>query len=107
MDTSEEHDEPTCLINPEIIEEDGHETAEEGCLSFPGVYAKVKRAAKIKVRFFDENGEQHERMAENLESRCIQHEIDHLNGKVFIDNLSRLKKSMLVKKLEKIHKTTF
>lgn len=100
-DCGDEKSEPLVFINPEIIAEEGHFENEEGCLSFPGVYAKVKRAAKIKVRALDRNGETFEREAEGLLCICIQHELDHLNGKLFVDYLSPLKRDRIRKKLEK------
>lgn len=100
-DCSEEQDEPLVFINPEIIEQDGHFTNEEGCLSFPGVYAKVERAGTVTVRALNRDGETFELTAKGLLAICIQHEIDHLNGKLFVDYLSRLKRERIRKKLEK------
>ncbi|RUO35870.1 peptide deformylase [Aliidiomarina sanyensis] len=100
-DCGDEKPEPLVFINPEIIEQEGHFENEEGCLSFPGVYAKVERAGKIKVRALDRNGETFEREAEGLLCICIQHELDHLNGKLFVDYLSPLKRDRIRKKLEK------
>lgn len=100
-DCSENQIEPLTFINPEIIERDGLHENEEGCLSFPNVYAKVERAGKIKVRALDKNGDTFEREAEGLLAICIQHEIDHLNGKLFVDYLSPLKRDRIRKKLEK------
>ncbi|MFU8784613.1 peptide deformylase [Aliidiomarina sp.] len=100
-DCSENGNEPLTFINPEIIERDGLHENEEGCLSFPNVYAKVERAGKIKVRALDKNGDTFEREAEGLLAICIQHEIDHLNGKLFVDYLSPLKRDRIRKKLEK------
>ncbi|RUO35544.1 peptide deformylase [Aliidiomarina shirensis] len=100
-DCSEDSKEPLVFINPEIIERDGIHENEEGCLSFPNVYAKVERAGKIKVRALDREGEIFEREAEGLLAICIQHEIDHLNGKLFVDYLSPLKRDRIRKKLEK------
>lgn len=99
MDISENHDEPRVFINPEITEKDGIQTYEEGCLSVPGIYAKVKRANQITVSFQDVNGETHELTADGLLAVCIQHEIDHLDGIVFLDHLSALKRKMALKKL--------
>lgn len=101
MDLSEERDEPRVFINPEITERDGSQTCEEGCLSVPGVYAEVERAEKIKVRSLDLEGESRELEADGLLAVCIQHEIDHLDGKVFIDYLSPLKRRMVEKRLRK------
>ncbi|EGN76033.1 peptide deformylase [Idiomarina sp. A28L] len=100
-DCSEKGNEPLVFINPVITERDGIYENEEGCLSFPNVYAKVERAGKIKVRALDREGEIFEREAEGLLAICIQHEIDHLNGKLFVDYLSPLKRDRIRKKLEK------
>jgi len=101
IDVSEEHDQPLCLINPQIIERDGIEQMDEGCLSVPGIYEKVTRANRIKVRALNREGEPFELEAEDLLAVCIQHELDHLNGKLFIDYLSNLKRQRIRKKLEK------
>ena len=82
-DCSDNQDEPLVFINPEIIERDGIHENEEGCLSFPGVYAKVERASEIVVRALDRDGNSFDRKADGLLAICIQHEIDHLNGKLF------------------------
>ncbi len=100
-DVSEDRDAPRCLINPEIIESDGDQERDEGCLSVPGFYEKVERAEWIKVRAFDEHGEQFEMEAEGLEAVCIQHEMDHLQGKLFVDYLSNLKRGRIRSKLQK------
>jgi len=100
-DCSENGKEPLVFINPEIIERDGLFENEEGCLSFPNVYAKVERAGTIKVRALDREGEIFEREADGLLAICIQHELDHLNGKLFVDYLSPLKRDRIRKKLEK------
>ncbi len=104
MDLSEERNEPICLINAEILEESGHQEHEEGCLSVPGIYAKVRRAEHIRVRALNEQGETVEMEADGLLAVCIQHEMDHLRGKVFVDYLSPLKQKMVLKKMEKRHK---
>ncbi len=101
MDVSEEHDTPLCLINPEILESDGEEQMEEGCLSVPGVFDKVTRAERVKVRALDKEGRPFELEADGLLAVCIQHEIDHLDGKLFVDYLSGLKRQRIRKKLEK------
>ena len=101
IDVSENHDQPLCLINPEIVERDGEESCEEGCLSVPGVFETVTRADKIRVRALDRDGAAVEFEADGLLSVCIQHEIDHLDGKLFVDYLSRLKRQRIRKKLEK------
>lgn len=100
-DCSEDQNEPLVFINPEITEAEGHFKNDEGCLSFPGVYAKVERAEKITVTALDKNGERFSRTAEGLLAICIQHEIDHLDGKLFVDYLSPLKRERIRKKLEK------
>lgn len=104
IDTSEDKDAPLCLINPEIIEKDGVEESEEGCLSVPGFYETVQRAEHIKVRALNKNGESFELEAKELLAVCIQHEMDHLQGKLFVDYLSPLKRKRIKEKLEKIHK---
>ncbi len=104
MDLSEERNEPICLINAEIIAEGGHQEHEEGCLSVPGIYARVRRAEWVKVRALNEHGEPVELEAEGLLAVCIQHEMDHLRGKVFVDYLSPLKQKMVLKKMEKRRK---
>ncbi|MGQ4277343.1 peptide deformylase [Pseudidiomarina sp. E22-M8] len=100
-DCSEDQNQPLVFINPEITEKDGLFANEEGCLSFPGVYAKVERAEKITVSALDRHGETFSMNAEGLLAVCIQHEIDHLNGKLFVDYLSPLKRNRIRKKLEK------
>ena len=104
MDLSERRDEPLALINPEILERSGIEETEEGCLSVPGYFDKVTRAEKIRVRALDRDGKQIEFEAEGLLAVCIQHEIDHLDGKLFVDYLSELKRTRIRKKLEKERK---
>lgn len=101
VDVSEEHDQPLCFINPEIISRDGEEEMDEGCLSVPGFYETVQRAEKIRVKALNENGEQFEMDADGLLAVCIQHEIDHLDGKLFVDYISPLKRNRIRKKLEK------
>jgi peptide deformylase len=104
IDLSEQHDQPLALINPEVLERSGIEETEEGCLSVPGYFDKVTRAEKIRVRALDLNGKQIEFDAEGLLAVCIQHEIDHLDGKLFVDYLSELKRTRIRKKLEKERK---
>lgn len=101
IDLSEKRDRLQVFINPEILARDGEQTFEEGCLSVPGVYEEVTRAQRVRVRALDRDGKPFELDAEGLLATCIQHEIDHLDGKVFVDYLSRLKQSRLRKKLEK------
>lgn len=100
-DVSEDRSQPFCFINPEIVNLEGEEEMQEGCLSVPGVYETVKRAEKIKVRALDREGQPFETEADGLLAVCIQHEIDHLNGKLFVDYLSPLKRQRIRKKLEK------
>ena len=100
-DVSPDKSEPHALINPEIIERDGVTATEEGCLSVPGYYEEVKRAEHIRVRFLDREGETREMEAEGLLAVCIQHEMDHLDGKLFVDYLSESKRQRIRKKLEK------
>jgi len=101
MDLSEEKDQPLVLINPKIIESDGSDEYEEGCLSVPGIYETVKRAERIRIKAQDREGNPFEMDAEELLAICIQHEIDHLDGKLFVDYLSSLKRQRIRKKLEK------
>jgi len=101
VDVSEEHDQPLCFINPEIIRKEGEEEMDEGCLSVPGFYETVQRADNIRVKALNENGEEFEMDADGLLAVCIQHEIDHLDGKLFVDYISPLKRNRIRKKLEK------
>jgi peptide deformylase len=100
-DISPEGKEPYCLINPEIVSAEGQTNAEEGCLSVPEFYDYVDRAAKIRVRALDRDGKPFELEAEGLLAVCIQHEMDHLEGKLFVDYLSELKRERLKKKASK------
>ena len=104
MDVSEGRNNPRCLINPRIIAADGDEEMDEGCLSVPGYYEKVRRADHIRVSAQDENGENYQFEAEGLEAVCIQHEMDHLEGKLFVDYLSALKRNRIRSKLIKARK---
>jgi len=101
IDISDQCNEPICLINPEILEESGEIQCEEGCLSVPDYYENVVRANDIKVKALNKNGESFELEASEMLSVCIQHEIDHLNGILFVDHLSKLKQKRLKKKTEK------
>jgi len=101
VDTSESRDQLRVLINPELVELDGKQECEEGCLSVPGVFAPVTRAERIRVRALDRDGKQFEMDADGLLAVCIQHEIDHLDGKVFVEYLSRLKQERIRKKMQK------
>jgi peptide deformylase len=100
-DVSSEKDNPWVLINPEIVEKDGVEVTEEGCLSVPGFYEEVQRAEHIRVRYLDRNGEEVESEFEGLLAVCVQHEMDHLDGKLFVDYLSEAKRQRIRKRLEK------
>lgn len=100
-DISEDHNDPVFLINPEIISLEGEEEMEEGCLSVPGVHELVKRAEKISLRALNREGERIEMDVDGLLAVCIQHEIDHLDGKLFVDYISALKRNRIRKKLEK------
>ena len=101
IDVSEERNQPVCLINPEILEARGSESTEEGCLSVPEIYETVTRANWIRVKALDAGGGAVERTAEGLLAVCIQHEIDHLDGKLFVDRLSALKRTRISKKFYK------
>jgi peptide deformylase len=101
IDISEENNEPLVFINPEILEKEGEEEMDEGCLSVPGIYETVRRAERVKVRALDRQGNPFELAADGLLAVCIQHEIDHLDGKLFVDYLSILKRQRIKKKLEK------
>jgi peptide deformylase len=100
-DVSVEKDQPFVLINPEILEKDGVTVTDEGCLSVPGYYEEVERAEHIKVRFLDRDGSECELDVHGLLAVCIQHEVDHLDGKLFVDYLSEAKRQRIRKKLEK------
>jgi peptide deformylase len=104
IDVSEAHNEPVVLINPEILSREGVAETEEGCLSVPGIFDDVKRAAKIRVRAQDRAGAVFERDCEGVLAVCVQHEMDHLEGKLFVDYLSDLKRQRIRKKLEKERK---
>ncbi|MFT4563400.1 MAG: peptide deformylase [Gammaproteobacteria bacterium] len=103
-DVSDSRDAPVCLINPTIVQAVGSEHMEEGCLSVPSVYENVERAQAITVRGLDRNGDPRELELEELLGVCVQHEIDHLDGKLFVDYLSHLKRTRIRKKLEKAQK---
>lgn len=101
IDVSEAHDAPLCLINPEILSRAGEEQMDEGCLSVPGFYETVTRAEQVRVRALDRDGNPFELETDGLLAVCIQHEIDHLDGKLFVDYISSLKRQRIRKKLEK------
>ncbi|ORU92674.1 MAG: peptide deformylase [Cycloclasticus sp. symbiont of Bathymodiolus heckerae] len=104
IDVSEEKDEPLCFINPVITHKEGVEVMQEGCLSVPGFYEDVERAENITVTALDKHGEPFELTTGDLLAVCIQHEIDHLDGKLFVDYLSPLKRNRIRKKLERMEK---
>ncbi len=104
MDVSETKDQRQVFINPEILAAEGQGVGEEGCLSVPGIFDEVKRAAKIRARFQDVKGQFHEVELEGLAAICLQHDMDHLEGKLFVDYLSDLKRERIRKKLEKDRK---
>ena len=100
-DVSADKDDPWVLINPEIVAKDGVEVTEEGCLSVPGYYEEVERAEHVRVRYLDRDGKQAESEFEGLLAVCVQHEMDHLDGKLFVDYLSEAKRQRIRKRLEK------
>jgi len=104
IDISEDQDDPLVLINPEVIDKQGEREYQEGCLSVPEAYELVTRADTVKIKAIDRNGDEFELDADDLLATCIQHEIDHLDGKLFVDYLSNLKKQRIKKRLEKIQK---
>jgi peptide deformylase len=104
MDVSVDRTQPLVLINPVIIEKHGSRAEEEGCISVPGVFAKTPRADRITVKALDKDGNPFELDAESILATCIQHEVDHLEGKLFIDHLSALKRKWIMKKFNKLTK---
>jgi peptide deformylase len=101
VDVSDRRDSLVVLVNPEIVEATGESDIEEGCLSVPGIYELVPRAERVKVRAFDQNGKAFTLEAQGLLAVCIQHEMDHLQGKVFVEHLSQLKQQRIRAKLAK------
>ena len=101
IDISEDKSQPLCFINPKILDADGKVELEEGCLSVPGIYENVQRAEQIRVQAIDRDGKDFTMDAEGVLAVCIQHEIDHLDGKLFVDYLSRLKQQRIRKKAQK------
>ena len=101
IDVSEDNSALLALVNPEIISRSGEQVCEEGCLSVPGIYEKVTRAEQVRVRALNQKGETFELDAEGLLAVCIQHELDHLDGKVFVEYLSKLKQTRIKDKLAK------
>lgn len=106
IDVSEDKSKLLALVNPEILERSGEQICEEGCLSVPGIYDKVTRSERVRVRALDAQGAPFELEADGLLAVCIQHEIDHLDGKVFVEHLSKLKQSRIRAKLAKQAKIT-
>ncbi len=104
LDVSETRDQPWVLINPELLKLEGSGPGEEGCLSLPGIYDKLTRATHIRVRALDRHGQPFEMDADGLLAVCIQHEMDHLEGKLFVDYLSELKRQLIRRRLEKERK---
>lgn len=104
IDVSEDRDEPRVFINPRILSSEGEQVCQEGCLSVPTIFADVTRAESIVVEALDEHGKAFELQADGLLAVCIQHEMDHLEGKLFIDYLSQLKRDMVKRKLSKLRR---
>ena len=106
IDASETRDQLLIMINPQLVESDGLQTCEEGCLSVPGIYDKVERAEHVVVRYLDLEGKEQTISADGLLAVCLQHEMDHLQGRVFVDHLSPLKQSRIKSKLAKQARVT-
>lgn len=106
IDVSETRDQLLVLVNPELVESDGVQTGEEGCLSVPGIYDKVERAERVIVRYLDLDGQVQTIEGEGLLAVCLQHEMDHLQGKVFVEHLSSLKQLRIKSKLAKQSRIT-
>ena len=106
IDISEDKSDPLCFINPELIEKHDISVMEEGCLSVPGIYENIERASNITVKALDREGKPFTMDAEGLLSICIQHEIDHLDGKLFVDYLTKMKQTRIRKKMEKLRRHT-
>ncbi len=104
IDISKEKNTPLCLINPIILKQDGKQQAEEGCLSVPDIYENIERAESITVQALNQQGESFSLTADGLLAVCIQHEMDHLKGKLFVDYLSSIKRERIRKKLNKLKK---
>ena len=104
LDVSEDHEQLRLYVNPQILNQSGEQNTEEGCLSVPGIYANVKRAENITLRAQDIDGNLFDEQLEGLHAVCVQHEMDHLIGRLFVDYMSPLKRNMLRKKLEKQRK---
>ena len=106
IDISETRDQLLVLVNPELVESDGMQTGEEGCLSVPGIYDKVERAERVIVRYLDLDGQPQTIESDGLLAVCLQHEMDHLQGKVFVEHLSSLKQLRIKAKLAKQSRIT-
>ncbi len=106
IDISEEKNQPVCLINPVVTKSSGHSVHEEGCLSLPGIYENVARAEEVTIEALDRDGKSIVLEADGVLAICIQHELEHLEGKLFVDHLSRLKQQRIRKKLEKQRRET-
>jgi len=106
VDVSEERNQPLVLINPEIVEHDGSEKMEEGCLSVPGIYEVVERAARVRVRALNREERDLDIDLDGLLAVCVQHEIDHLDGKMFVDYLSEMKRDRIRRKMIKLRRHT-
>lgn len=106
IDITEDKSKPLCLINPNIVNAEGVEKTDEGCLSVPGIYEPVERAERIRVTALNREGESYELQADGLLAVCIQHEMDHLQGKLFVDYLSEMKRQRIRKKMEKLRQKT-
>ncbi|WP_045737424.1 peptide deformylase [Xanthomonas sp. MUS 060] len=104
IDVSEEKNDPQVFVNPQIVQREGEQVHQEGCLSVPGIYADVTRSESITVRYLDRQGQPQELTTDGLLAVCVQHEMDHLDGKLFVDYLSPLKREMVRKKLAKARK---
>jgi len=104
IDVSEDKSQPLCLINPKIIDEEGTETCDEGCLSVPDIYETVERSEKVTVKAVDQNGDEYTLQANEMLAVCIQHEMDHLKGKLFVDYLSPLKQQRIKKRIKKLQR---
>ncbi len=102
IDVSEDKNQPLCLINPKIIDEEGSESCDEGCLSVPDIYETVERSEKVTIKALDQNGDEYTLQADEMLAVCIQHEMDHLKGKLFVDYLSPLKLQRIKKRLQKV-----
>lgn len=106
IDISEERDSPLCLINPKILERQGRVETEEGCLSVPGIYETVQRSERVRVQALSQAGEPFTLETDGLLAICVQHEIDHLSGRLFVDYLSELKRQRIRKKAQKLARAT-